>query len=83
MPLTPSEHYNTANSLVPQIVQLRTAGRLAQAEDVVALATLHATMALAGTLIHQDKLVGASKAGKAATRDTLDAMAEEVGAHVE
>jgi len=82
MPLTPSEHYNTANSLVPQIVQLRTAGRLAQAEDVVALATLHATMALAGTLIHQDKLVGASKAGKAATRDTLAAMAEEVGAHV-
>ena len=73
--LTPSEHYNTANSLVPQIVQLRTAGRLAQAEDVIALATLHATMALAGTLIHQDKLVGASQAGKAATRDTLFAGA--------
>jgi len=81
--LSPQEHYNTANNLVPQIVQLRTAGRLAQADDIIALANLHATLALAGTLIHQDKLVGAQRAGKRATRDTLAADTEEdVAAYV-
>ena len=81
--LSPQEHYNTANKLVPQIVQLHTAGRLAQAEDVIKLASLHATLALAGTLIHQDKLVGAQRAGKRATRDTLaDDTEDEVAADV-
>ncbi|MBF4578918.1 hypothetical protein [Frigoribacterium sp. VKM Ac-2530] len=72
--LTPKEHYNTANALVPQIVQLRTSGRLAQADDLIALATLHANLALAGTLIHQDALVGATRTGKRAMRA---AIAEE------
>ena len=52
--LTPAEHYNTAQALTDEADQARAAGRLAQAANLIQLANLHATMALAGALIAQE-----------------------------
>jgi len=52
--LTPAEHYKTAQALTEEADQARAAGRLAQAGNLIQLANLHATMALAGALISQE-----------------------------